>query len=166
MLGELAFRQENHEAAERYLERAVLLEDGVAAFHELRGMNHLRLGRIEDARESLEAALEIDRTQAAARNALAWTFYASGNSQEAITRLRELDDQLRDRTLKGDTVRCDPLSEGNSWIGHPSDETFHDIILLQGLFRETRIPSHQLHSHDATLRLRASAVVASTMAGD
>jgi tetratricopeptide (TPR) repeat protein len=97
LLGELAFRQHDHEAAERYLERAVLLDAGVAAFHELRGMNHLRLGRVRDARDSLEAALEIDRNQAAARSALAWTFYASGDSLEAITRLRELDDRLRDR---------------------------------------------------------------------
>jgi hypothetical protein len=49
------------------------------------------------ARESLEAALELDRTLAAARNALAWTFYADGDSLEAITRLREHDDHLRDR---------------------------------------------------------------------
>ena len=97
LLGDLAFRQEDHEAAERYLERAVTLDDEVAAFHELRGMNLLRLGRIMDARDSLERALELDRSRTAARSSLAWTFYASGNSQEAITRLRELDDQLRDR---------------------------------------------------------------------
>jgi len=97
LLGELAFRQEDHVAAERYLERAVMLDPGVGAFHELRGMNHLRLGRILEARESLEACLELDRTRSAARNSLAWTFYASGDSLEAITRLRELDDRLRDR---------------------------------------------------------------------
>jgi tetratricopeptide (TPR) repeat protein len=97
LLGDLAFRQENHEAAERYLERAVMLDGEVAAFHELRGMNLLRLGRVLDARDSLELALELDRSRTAARSSLAWTFYASGNSEEAITRLRELDDQLRDR---------------------------------------------------------------------
>ena len=98
LLGDLAFRQEEHEAAERYLERAVMLEAEVAAFHELRGMNLLRLGRVMDARDSLERALELDRSRSAARSSLAWTFYASGNSLEAITRLRELDDQLRDRS--------------------------------------------------------------------
>ena len=96
LLGDLAFKQENHEAAERYLERAVTLDAEVAAFHELRGMNFLRLGRITDARDSLEHALELDSSRTAARSSLAWTFYASGNSKEAKTRLRELDDQLRD----------------------------------------------------------------------
>ena len=54
--------------------------------------------RVLDARESLEAALAINASKAAARNALAWTFYASGNSLEAITRLTLHDDSMRDRS--------------------------------------------------------------------
>jgi len=104
LLGELAFRQENHIAAERYLERAVMLDNEVAAFHELRGINLMQMGRLQDAQVSLELALDLDRTRAAARNSLAWVFYANGDSEEAITRLREHEDSLRDRP-EGDPDR-------------------------------------------------------------
>lgn len=125
LLGDISFRQEEHAAAERYLERAVMLDDGVAAFHELRGVNLLRMGRIQDAQDSLELALELDRTRAAARNSLAWTFYANGDSEEAITRLREHEDSLRDRP-EGDLDRAYASGQIERIVDHDQKVAWSD----------------------------------------
>ena len=125
LLGEISFRQEDHIAAERYLERAVMLADDVAAFHELRGMNLLRMGRLQDARSSLEQALELDRTRSAARNSLAWTFYATGDSEEAITRYREHEDSLRDRP-EGDADRAYASGQIERIVDHDQKVSWTD----------------------------------------
>jgi tetratricopeptide (TPR) repeat protein len=94
-MGELTYTGGDHEAAERYLQRSISLDDSVAGIHVLRGLNRLDLGRPELAQESFERALALERTHPVARNGLAWCAYALGDSTEAMTIYREVDDSRR-----------------------------------------------------------------------
>lgn len=94
-LGRLAFDAGRHGDAERYLERALELAPDQADWHALRGLNRLRLGQSAEAEESFRAALERARTHPVARNGLAWVNYVRGDTAEALTQLREHDDERR-----------------------------------------------------------------------
>jgi tetratricopeptide (TPR) repeat protein len=94
-LGDVAFRLGRFEDAERYLERAVTVDDTRAEVHALRGLNLLRLGSIGAARTSFERALELERTEPTATAGIAWCFYLEGNSTEALTRIADIEEQRR-----------------------------------------------------------------------
>ncbi|MDP6539160.1 MAG: tetratricopeptide repeat protein [Planctomycetota bacterium] len=94
-MGELTYAGGDHEAAERYLERSIALDDAVAGVHVLRGLNRLDLGRPALAQESFERALGLERTHPVATNGVAWCAYALGDSTEAMTIYREVDDARR-----------------------------------------------------------------------
>jgi len=95
-MGELSYRSGAWADAERYLERSITLEPSVADVHVLRGLNLLQLGRAAEAQPSFERALEIERLHPVAKNGLAWCAYARGDSVEAMTVFRELDDARRE----------------------------------------------------------------------
>ncbi len=94
-LGRIAFDEGRHEDAERYLERALDLAPDQAGWHALRGLNRLRLGQSSEAEASFRAALEGARAHPVARNGLAWVNYVRGETLEALTQLREHDDERR-----------------------------------------------------------------------
>jgi len=95
-MGELEFRRGNHEDAERYFERALTVDGGLVRVHDLRGVNLLELDRVPEATEAFEAALVIDSDLPSALAGAAWCSYRRGDADEAIIRLRELDDNRRD----------------------------------------------------------------------
>jgi tetratricopeptide (TPR) repeat protein len=94
-LGDMAFRLGEFEDAERYLARAVTLADQRAEVHGLRGLNLLRLGRVQEARESFERALALAPEHPLGSAGLAWCLYLAGDSEEALIQLAKIDDQRR-----------------------------------------------------------------------
>lgn len=94
-LGAIAHRRGDFAAGERYLERAVMLEPKLSSAQALRGVNFLEMGALHDAEECFRGVLAHDVDHPTARNGLAWCFYAKGESTEALTRFRELDDNRR-----------------------------------------------------------------------
>jgi len=94
-LGEVAFRLGEFEDAERYFERAVGLNDKRDEVHTLRGLNHLRLGAVADARADFEAAIALDPENATAAGGAAWCTYLEGDSEQAVNQLAAIDDRRR-----------------------------------------------------------------------
>ncbi|MBL8857816.1 MAG: tetratricopeptide repeat protein [Planctomycetes bacterium] len=94
-LGALEHRRGNFEAADRYLERALALDPSLSNALALRGVNSLEVGEMRDAEKYFKAVLATDADHPTARNGLAWCFYRRGDSTEALSRLRELDDNRR-----------------------------------------------------------------------
>ncbi|MDA1264598.1 MAG: tetratricopeptide repeat protein, partial [Planctomycetota bacterium] len=72
------------EAAERYYHRALSIDPGRPVVHSLRGFNHFSLGNTDLAGQSFQEARELDEQLWSAKNGLAWWFYATGRSGEAI----------------------------------------------------------------------------------
>ena len=102
----IAYERREHDAAERYLERALKLvarrgADGEGAARldlvALRGWNALRAGAVFEARDAFEAALAVDPRSPTPRAGLAWCELLSGEAEEALIQLRNLDDARRDR---------------------------------------------------------------------
>ncbi len=75
-----------HEAAERYYERALTVASDQAVVHSLRGYNHFQLGDAGAAGEDFDQAVAMNENLASARIGQAWWFYANGDSGEALTR--------------------------------------------------------------------------------
>lgn len=97
-IGELNHRRGDFAAADKYLERATLLDPKLAIAFALRGVNFIEMGDLRSAEDTLKQALAIDPAHPTARNALAWVWYRKGGEENAIeaqTRLRELDDSRR-----------------------------------------------------------------------
>ena len=94
-LGEMAYRMGDFADADRYLERAVVLEPDRAALHALRGLNFLLLESPPEAQASFEAGLAIDRNAEVCRAGVSWCTYLAGDTEQALVQLRELDDSLR-----------------------------------------------------------------------
>ncbi len=95
-LGEIAARLGRHEDAERYLERAAeRLPDRPEVFA-LRGANALERGRWYDAREAFERALALDAGDPIALGGAAWCAYRTGDPEEALVQLAELEDSRRE----------------------------------------------------------------------
>lgn len=97
-IGELEHRRGNFAAADKYLERAIMLDPKLTVAFALRGVNFIEMGDLRSAEDTLKQALVVDPQHPTARNALAWVWYRKGgedNAIEAQTRLRELDDSRR-----------------------------------------------------------------------
>lgn len=97
--GELHWRRGRFAEAERYFARALEVASersaDRAALLERRALCLVYLDAFLEAREAAEAALRLDGDRAAARGALAWCLYRSGEEQEALIRLAALDEALR-----------------------------------------------------------------------
>jgi tetratricopeptide (TPR) repeat protein len=94
-LGDVAFRLGRFEDAERYLERAASIAGTRPEVHALRGLNLLRLDSVAAARASFERALELERAEPTASAGLAWCLYLGGDSEEALIRLADIDEERR-----------------------------------------------------------------------
>lgn len=94
-VAELQHRVGEYAAAERYLERALSLEPKNSTLLALRGQNQIQLGLLRDAEDSFRAALALSADDPVSRAGLAWCYYRKNQPDEAITRLRELDDNRR-----------------------------------------------------------------------
>ncbi len=95
-LGEMAFRLGDFQEADRFLERAVSLEPNRVEVQALRGLNFLRLEQVAGARDCFAAGRAIERDDPICQAGLAWCRYLSGESEQAMVSLRELDDSMRD----------------------------------------------------------------------
>lgn len=94
-MGEIQNRRGDYASAERYLERALSLDPSLANVAALRGVNFLGLSNLHDAEEAFKAARAITPDEPTAWLGLAWCRYLVGDVEEALTRLRELDDSRR-----------------------------------------------------------------------
>jgi len=94
-IGLLEMEQGNHEAAERYLERAVGIDSRLRSAFTLRGLNALHLGRPAQALEHFDRALVLGGDDPVANIGQAWCAYALGDPTEAKTLLREFADSRR-----------------------------------------------------------------------
>jgi len=103
-LGDMAFRLGRFEDAERYLERAITIEDTRPEVFSLRGINFLKLGSVREARDAFDAALVLDRQEPTAKAGKAWCAYLDGEVTESLVLLNDLDDARRDQP-EGDAWR-------------------------------------------------------------
>jgi Flp pilus assembly protein TadD len=109
-VAELQHRAADYASAERYLERALSLEPKNPTLLALRGQNQVQLGLLRDAEDSFRAALSIAADDPVSRAGLAWCYYRKNQPDEAITRLRELDDNRRSQP-ETDPYRRHALAE-------------------------------------------------------
>lgn len=94
-LGEMAFQLGRFTDAQRYLERALEINDVRAEVHALLGIDFLRLGSVPDARASFERARELDPVNPTAKCGLAWCTYLDGDVTEALVLLADVDEARR-----------------------------------------------------------------------
>jgi tetratricopeptide (TPR) repeat protein len=94
-LGEIEHRRANFANADRYLERALSIDPTLIGALALRGVNSLEMGALHDAEEQFRKVLSVEPDHPTARNGLAWCYYRRGDPTEALSRLRELDDNRR-----------------------------------------------------------------------
>ena len=159
-LGDMAFRLGRFEDAERYLERAVSIDPSRAEVFDLRGLNFLRLGRAEPAREAFEAARDLDGGDPVALGGLAWCHYLAGDLTEALIQLGNLQEtaakqpggerhaewalqqveRIRDHTEKvawSDNFNRKRLL--NEWVTHegagPEVSMVDGAVRVEGVFR-------------------------------
>lgn len=160
-LGDLAHRRADRTAADRYLERALALDPTLVHAQALRGVNFLEQGALADAEDCFRRVLSVDPDHPTARNGLSWCFYRRGESEEALTRLRELDDnrraqgeadphrnwalgqiaRLTDHLQKfAWTDRFERVNLGNGWDtqeGNGPQVTMHDgVASIGGTFKQ------------------------------
>ena len=94
-LAELSFAADDHDAAERYYERAIAIEPKRAVVHSRRGLNLLALDRVGEAQLAFAAALAADADDPVALSGRAWAEYRGGDSDRSIQTFAELDDRRR-----------------------------------------------------------------------
>jgi tetratricopeptide (TPR) repeat protein len=94
-LADLNYRRARYDAAERYFERALFLDESRHEVHSRRALNFLRLNDLRQAEESFKRALALDRDDAVAKCGLAWTAYRKGNPTLAIELFAGLVDSRR-----------------------------------------------------------------------
>jgi len=94
-LGDLSYRAGGHRDAERYFERALLLDPKRPEVHALRGLGRLETNDLSGAEESFRAALALQGEEPLARIGVAWVRYRRGESASAIQLFAELNDARR-----------------------------------------------------------------------
>ncbi len=94
-MGDLLHENGRHEAAERYLARALELDEAQPDVHALRGMNLVQVGDLQGARTAFRAALSESAGHPAASAGLAWCAYRLGEPDTAIQQFADLDDRRR-----------------------------------------------------------------------
>jgi len=94
-LGEMAFQLGRFTDAQRYLERAIEINDTRTEVHALLGVDFLRLGSVPDARASFDKARQLDFTNPTAKAGLAWCTYLDGDVTEALVLLADIDEARR-----------------------------------------------------------------------
>ncbi|MEM6569671.1 MAG: tetratricopeptide repeat protein, partial [Planctomycetota bacterium] len=116
---------EEHEAAERYYERATTIDPERAVVWSRRGWNALQLGDLPLAEECLRKARRLQPSLASARAGLAWWNYASGDSAEAITLFSEIVDDRRSAG-EDDAMMLFAETQGDRIADHESKEVWTD----------------------------------------
>ncbi len=124
-LGALSMRLGELEAAERYFERALSIDPERPIVHSLRGLNHLMLGDFALAEADFSAALQRNPLLPSARNGEAWWFYATGDSDEALTRFGALVDARRNEA-QGDPHRAYAQDQSTRILDHLEKEIWTD----------------------------------------
>ncbi|MEM9378837.1 MAG: tetratricopeptide repeat protein [Planctomycetota bacterium] len=114
-----------HEAAERYYERATAIEPERAVLWSRRGWNALQLGDLALAERCLREARRLQPSLVSARAGLAWWYYASGDSAEAITQFSEIVDDRRSAGAE-DAMLQFAESQGERIADHESKEVWTD----------------------------------------
>lgn len=132
-MGRLSQQRGDHLAAERYYERALLLDEARPIVHSLRGFNFFELGDDDAAEESFRRALRHDQGLASARNGLAWSKYVQGDSGEAITQFGELLERLRNAPLE-DPHKVYAEAQAARILDHEEKQVWTD--------RFERVPGH------------------------
>ena len=94
-MGELLLREGENDDASRYLERALDREPERVELHTLSGLVRLRSGAFFEALASFERALELDSANPVALGGKAFGTYRTGNAEEALILLAQLDDSRR-----------------------------------------------------------------------
>ncbi|QDU83884.1 Tetratricopeptide repeat protein [Planctomycetes bacterium Pla163] len=99
LLGWLGTLRSRFDEAELYYERAIQLAERAREVRPdlwlRRGINHIQSGAVLEARDALQTALELDPENAIAMGVRAWCEYLLGDAEEAVIRLRQMDDRLR-----------------------------------------------------------------------
>jgi len=155
-LAELSFEAEEHEAAERYYERAVSIEPERALVHARRGLNLLVLDRVADADASFEAALSTRSDDPVALAGRAWAQYANGDSDRAIQTFAELDDRRRNAG-DADPYRLYAKAQMDRIVDHERKvrwtDRFERRFLRNGWFpEEMQSPTLAMDADDVTWR--------------
>lgn len=155
-LAELATERGDHEAAERYYERAIELEPDRAVVHARRGLNLLALERSADAEASFRAALAEDADDPVALAGLAWESYLSGESDRAIQTFAELDDRRRNEGDE-DPYRLYAKAQMDRIVDHERKvrwtDRFERRFLRNGWFsEEMQSPALTMDEGDVALR--------------
>lgn len=94
-LGELSARRGEREAAERYFDRALLLEPARTEVHALRGWNLLFAGDVRAAEASFRQGAATAPGDAACGLGLAWCTYRSGGTDATLQQFADVEDGRR-----------------------------------------------------------------------
>jgi len=94
-LGYIEYQRANFANADRYFERALAIDPTLVGALALRGVNALEMGALRDAEDHFKKVLGVEPDHPTARNGLAWCYYRKNDPTEALSRLRELDDNRR-----------------------------------------------------------------------
>ncbi|MEM7306034.1 MAG: tetratricopeptide repeat protein [Planctomycetota bacterium] len=154
-LGEMSFKMGDFEDAERFLDRAVMLEPGRVAVHSLRGLNFLLLESPPEARASFESGLSIASRDPVCRAGVAWCTYLAGDSEQAMVQLRELDDSLRSLP-DDDPMRIWARSNIERIQDHEQKVEWSDSFERKSIrndwdYRESAGPVHRIVDGEVTL---------------
>lgn len=114
-----------YEAAERYYERALSVDPERPVVHSLRGFNHFSLGEPGVAGQDFDRAVSYQTELASARNGLAWWHYASGESEEALTRFDYVVESRRNAP-EGDVHRQYAIDQRARIMDHEKKEVWTD----------------------------------------
>ncbi|MCA9001179.1 MAG: tetratricopeptide repeat protein [Planctomycetes bacterium] len=118
-------KRSDFEAAGRYLERALEREPENAAWWTLVGFNAYDQGRFDAGRDAFQRALAIDDSNAAAGMGEAFWHYATGHSEEAITRMGEWVEKRRSFG-ENDPFTLYATAQSERIVDHDSKEVWFD----------------------------------------
>ncbi|MCE9593071.1 MAG: tetratricopeptide repeat protein [Planctomycetes bacterium] len=94
-LGDLSARRGEREAADKYFERALMLEPSRAEVHALRGWNLLFSGDVRGAQDAFKKGTEYARGDASCGLGLAWCTYRTGAVESTLQQFADVEDGRR-----------------------------------------------------------------------
>ncbi len=126
-MGEILHDAGDHEAAERYLDRALALDADQPDVHVLRGLNRVELGDAEGARASFRAALSRAPADPVAAAGVAWCAYLLDDADAAVQQFADLDDRRRGEP-EGDPYRAYATAQIERLQDHLEKEVWSDAF--------------------------------------